>query len=126
LTLLLPVLLLVGACAAELAARSCEAVPEDSQIIPVPRDSSDQDTPVPEDRNMQTRPAPRARSDRAALALACQVAPALVLLASPEPAWRSFGLVLGFGGLLGFALATRAAPGLCALLIRLTREELRP
>ena len=139
LTLLLPALLLVGATATELAARSCEAVPKDShmqsppvpadsgdQHTPVPEDSSIRTTPVPEDSNLQTQPAPKTRSDRAVLALALQVAPALVLLASPEPAWRSFGLVLGFGGLLGFALATRVAPGLCTLLLRLTREGPRP
>jgi hypothetical protein len=96
LPLLLPALLLVGACTTELAARRGEA-------------------PVPEDIR-----------DRPALAVACQVAPALVLLAIPEPAWRSFGLVLGCGGLLGLALAIHVAPGLCALLRRLTREAPRP
>lgn len=69
---------------------------------------------------------PTTTTSRAALALACQIAPALVLLASPEPAWRSFGLVLGFGGLLGFTLATGAAPALCALLGRFTGEAQRP
>lgn len=110
LPLLLPALLLVGACAAELAGRTCslEHVPTDMPE----RTSTDPPRPVP-----GTRPA---------LALACQVAPAALLLASPEPTWRSFGLVLGFGGLLGFTLATRVAPTLCALLGRLTREEPRP
>lgn len=96
LALLLPALLLVGAAAAEGAARACAP--------PVPGDSH----------------------GRPALALACLLAPAVVLLASPEPAWRSFALVLGFGAVLGFVLATRAAPRLCALLARLIREEPRP
>lgn len=89
--LLLPPLLIVGATAADAAAR---------RLRPVPTDS------------------------RPALALACQVAPALVLLASDDLAWRGFGLVLGFGGVLGHALATRATPGLAALLRR--REEASP
>ncbi len=84
LALLLPPLLLIGALAADGAARACQ---------PAPRDSRD------------------------GLALACVLAPALVLVASAEPAWRGFGLVLGFGAVLGFTLA-RAAPGLCALLRR--------
>lgn len=84
-TLLVPPLLLVGALAADGAARACRPVPEDS---------------------------------RPGLALACVLAPALVLVASAEPAWRGFGLVLGCGAALGFTLATRAAPGLCALLRR--------
>ena len=87
LTLLLPPLLIVGALAADGAARACRPVPGDS---------------------------------RPGLALACVLGPALVLVASAEPAWRGFGLVLGFGAVLGFTLA-RAAPGLCALLRR--REE---
>jgi hypothetical protein len=161
LPLLLPALLLVGACAAELAARACAApVPADSSIPgavapvlrdssipgavePVPADSSIPGAvesvlgdssipgavePVPADSSIPgaAAPVPAAIRDRPALVVACQVAPALVLLATPEPAWRSFGLVLGFGGLLGLALATRVAPGLCALLRRLTREEPRP
>ena len=85
LPLLLPPLMLVGALAADGAARAC-------------------------------RPAPR--DGRSGLALACVLAPALVLVASAEPAWRGFGLVLGFGAVLGFTLAARAAPGLCALLRR--------
>ncbi len=137
---LLPALLLVGACAAELTGRRCsEPVPQDMHKAPVPGDMHK--APVPEDMqkapvpgDMQNAPvpgdtpappAPATTTPRAAVALACQVAPALVLLASPEPAWRSFGLVLGFGGLLGFMLATHAAPTLCALLGRLTGEEAR-
>ncbi len=60
---------------------------------------------------------------RPRLMLACQLAPAPVLLVSADPTWRGLGLVLGFGGVLGFALATRAAPLLCARLRRLLREE---
>lgn len=98
LALLLPALLLVGAVAADLAARSC---------APPPRSAG------PE-------------RGRPALALACQVVPGLVLLAAPEPAWRSFGLILAFGGVLGFALATRVAPALCGARRGFPREEPRP
>lgn len=84
LVLVLPPLLIVGALAADLAARVCGGV----------------------------------KDGRPGLALACVLAPALVLVASPEPAWRGFGLVLGVGAGLGFVLANRAAPGLCALLRR--------
>lgn len=161
LPLLLPALLLVGACAAELAGRSCaQPAPQDMNDrpdAPVPTDMNDRtDAPVPTDMShrpdapvltdMSPRPGapvptdmplqpdapvpadmpPTTTTSRAAVALACQIAPALVLLASPEPAWRSFGLVLGFGGLLGFTLATRAAPALCALLGRFTGEAQRP
>ncbi len=85
LALLLPPLLIVGALAADAAARAGRSVPSDS---------------------------------RAGLALACALAPALVLIASSEPAWRGFGLVLGCGAVLGATLAARAAPGLDALLRR--------
>lgn len=84
LVLVLPPLLIVGALAADMAARGCEGV----------------------------------KDGRSGLALACVLAPALVLVASAEPAWRGFGLLLGVGAGLGFVLATRAAPGLCALLRR--------
>lgn len=85
LALLLPPLLIVGAMAADAAARADRPVPADS---------------------------------RPGLALACALAPALVLLASNEPAWRGCGLVLGCGAVLGATLAARAAPGLVALLRR--------
>jgi hypothetical protein len=90
--LLIPPLLLVGAVAADSAARRC-------------RPGS----------------ATTGSDGHPALITACQVAPALVLLASDDLAWRGFALVLGFGGVLGHALATRAAPPLCAALRR--REE---
>jgi hypothetical protein len=63
---------------------------------------------------------------RARLILACQVSAAPVLLVSADPHWRSFGLLLAVGGVLGFALATRAAPALRARLGRLLREEAAP
>ena len=76
---------------------------------------------------MSARPPARSISLLPALVLATALAEALglviaralsVLVASAEPAWRGFGLVLGCGAALGFTLATRAAPGLCALLRR--------
>lgn len=119
LPLLLPALLLVGAGAAELTGRTCT-------IGHVPTNMPDRTSEDPaEPREPEPEPVPWARQQRDAVALACQVAPAALLLASPEPAWRSFGLVLGFGGLLGFTLATRVAPTLCALIGRLTGEEAR-
>ncbi|HEY0138656.1 MAG TPA: hypothetical protein VGB85_31445, partial [Nannocystis sp.] len=89
--LLLPPLLLVGALAADAAARSY---------------------------------APAA--GRPVVILACQLSAAPVLLVSADPHWRSFGLLLGLGGVLGFALATRAAPALYARLRKLLREEVTP
>ena len=60
---------------------------------------------------------------RPVLTFACQLSAAPVLLVSADPQWRGFGLLLGLGGVLGFALATRAAPPICAWLRRLLREE---
>ena len=89
--LLLPPLLLVGALAADAAARSCAS-----------------------------------GAGRPALILACQLSSAPVLLVSADPHWRGFGLVLGLGGILGFALATRVAPALYDRLRKLLGEEATP
>lgn len=120
LALLLPALLLVGALTADLAARSCVDVAAGGRASP---GSTAEPTAAEPAEDVPTTTA--IGRGRPGVALACQVVPGLVLLATPEPAWRSFGLVIAFGGVLGFALATRAAPALCALLRRVTREDRR-